>query len=73
MLLMFSPENRFSRLLVEQSRTRCLNSSEALPQATMIKTVVRKTFLELEEDLGDGDGRPMRRTKSEELSDALSL
>lgn len=52
----------------------CFNPSEALPQATMIKTVVRKTFLELEEDLtGDGDGRPMRRTKSEALSDALSL
>lgn len=53
-----------------------LNSqSEALPQATMIKTVVRNTFLELEEDLAgnDEDDRPMRRTKSDALSDALSL
>jgi hypothetical protein len=33
----------------------------------MIKTVVRKTFLELEEDLAgnDEDDRPMRRTKSD--------
>jgi len=60
--------------LVEDVRPHCSSQepcyAKCLHEETIVKTVVRKTFLELDED-DDEDGPPMRRTRSDGKNDVF--
>ena len=56
--------------LVEDVRPHCSSQEpcyepQVQHEGSIVKTVVRNTFLELDEDQGDKDGPPMRRTISD--------